>query len=287
MTGHDGFEVLHGEDRDVEVPAGGMVASLVALRALRPGRATLRISAEGPDHADAIEHTCEITAAGVPFEIATLAPLGVPTSFGDRVPTGVGPLRAKLVIGVGPTATVDAGLAGLLRRPTGCFEQVSATLYPALLAYRVLHAQGLLATDRAESARRHLLVGYQSAWPRLAVPRGRERSVSVSLRNRGKTDVPCPTVEIRIPAGFAVDRTELEKAARRAGFDRAEIQAGEIHLYLTTLRAGVSEVLTVPVRGHRAGRFRTGAARAYPYYRPEEATVLPDSMVTVTEPEED
>jgi hypothetical protein len=157
----EGLEVAPKGPVTIAVPAGGMAAATVALTALREGEARLRVAVAGGEHRDAVEHRTRIEAPGVPVAFSTVVPPGEKTSVADRVPAEMDSLAARLMITTSALGDAAAGLEALLRRPTGCFEQTSATLYPALLAYGVLQRTGRLEGPQASLARRHLLAGYQ------------------------------------------------------------------------------------------------------------------------------
>jgi uncharacterized protein YfaS (alpha-2-macroglobulin family) len=145
----------------VTVPAGGTALLWLDATAGEPGPARLRVTARAGDDADAVERTAVVRDPGGPLQVFALATPGVPLSLRDELPADAHGLRASLTVSGGSLADLSAGLEGLIRRPTGCFEQTSATMYPALLAHRFLARTGTASPELLRKARLFLLEGYQ------------------------------------------------------------------------------------------------------------------------------
>jgi hypothetical protein len=145
----------------VVVPAGGTVLAYVDVEASGAGPARLRLSVSGGGEADAVERKTEVRGKGVPFTMSLLADPSVPLRIAGALPEDAEDLRARLLVSGGPLADAGAGLEGLIRRPTGCFEQTSATMYPALLALSYMEQARGATPALSRRARLHLLGGYQ------------------------------------------------------------------------------------------------------------------------------
>lgn len=156
-----GVELSAAAERTIDLPAGAAVAIPVGVTATAAGPASIRVEARAGADADAIERSIDVRGAGVPFAVSRLFGPGEAAGFADRMPAGARGLRARLVVSSGLLADATGALRGLLRRPTGCFEQTSATLYPSLFAYRFLRAAGRLDGAAAARAEENLRLGYQ------------------------------------------------------------------------------------------------------------------------------
>jgi hypothetical protein len=153
-----GCEIVAPIPAKVTVPPRGLAAAKVRLRAGPPGPVRFVARVRAGEREDAIERRSRVLPRGVPFRMARFLPLGEATGLADRLPDDAKHLAARLVVSAGKPDDATRALRGLIRRPTGCFEQTSATLYPALLAYRVLEESG---DATVAGLRYHLVTGYQ------------------------------------------------------------------------------------------------------------------------------
>ena len=176
-----------------------------------------------------------------------------------------GDAAAELFLSTGPLGELDASVKGLIRRPTGCFEQTSATLYPALLALRYLERTGGTDPEFTSRSRRYLLEGYQRILSYEADEGG------FSLWGTGKPSRVLTALGIHLLKDLsevmAVDGGVVSRAARvlarrrpaaaaaAAGFDRAEVRSGSVALYLGSLRPSRECAVDIPFEVMFRGEF--------------------------------
>lgn len=135
------------------------------IRARGVGRHPLTVLARGSSAADAIRREAEVFPDGVERT----------ASFQDRLRAGAirrhalvippatieGTPRAALKLYPGMSAHVMEGLDGMLRMPSGCFEQTSSTTYPNALILDYLRRTKKTTPEIEDRARRYLSAGYQ------------------------------------------------------------------------------------------------------------------------------
>ena len=152
VTRADGLEVDAPPLAPVRVGAGG--TAVIPLDCVVTGTtvAVLQVSLRAGEFTDLVEASAEIAPRGASAAAFAQIVPGRPT----KVPTdGIENARATLRVTGSALGAATSSLQGLIRRPTGCFEQTSATLHPAVLAWRLLGA-------RADDARIDFLrQGYQ------------------------------------------------------------------------------------------------------------------------------
>ena len=153
----------------VALEPGARVLHTVSIQAFKAGEANLTVSAtvEGED-GDAVRRTIRVRAQG--RAIRTSAAGFVGDGFTRQAPQtyqGGGHTRVSLFAGIGPQA-LD-GLDGILRGPTGCFEQTSSATFPNVVVSQLLTQTApdkwpggaeKWAEARAQ-ADEYLLLGYQ------------------------------------------------------------------------------------------------------------------------------
>lgn len=101
-------------------------------------------------------------------------PLGFPQSasrsgtISDRATTSVdlagamaGTVQAKLTFYPSPIASMVSGLEGMLREPSGCFEQTSSTNYPNVMVLQYMQTAGVAAPALAARTGKLLDRGYR------------------------------------------------------------------------------------------------------------------------------
>lgn len=135
VTVEGNLEILDGPAAAVHVDPGATAAAHVTVRATGAGRGTLRIAGAGGGHSDALELGTDVVRPRPPAAVSAPVAMGVPVSLGLA---GATDARATLRCSPGVLGAARSSLAALIQRPTGCFEQTSATLYPAVLAARLL-----------------------------------------------------------------------------------------------------------------------------------------------------
>ncbi len=152
---------VEGDSRArVNVPARGTGAHRFRIRASGHGKSTIKIRAQSKDKIDIAKHTVTVRrdAREVIASESTLLHAG--TSWKPSIAlSGTEPVEITLY----PSAMADVvgGFEGLIRKPSGCFEQTSSTLYPMVLALDYLRRSGQAHAGLEDRARKHVASGYQ------------------------------------------------------------------------------------------------------------------------------
>jgi hypothetical protein len=230
------LEVVNLPRKLIDVEPGDAFAVPVAVRAKAAGPATFRVTAIGEEYTDAWERSLTIRSDRYPFALTVPVSLDEPTGAADLLPKDADRLTASLEIITGSTAEADATFRGLIRRPTGCFEQTAATLYPMMYALRYLERRGLSDPALSEAARRHLLTGYQRLLS------FETEAAGFSLYGDGAPDPALTALGIHILLDLenhqAVDRGVLNRAARWLSGHLPRSGAARIYAQAALKRAG-------------------------------------------------
>ncbi len=134
----------------VSVAANDVAVAYIPMRVVGAGEQTLRIDAQSATLADAVARTITVVPNGEPQAEASSGILKQTTSTLEAVvPAESLPGVSSVAIKIYPGALsqMTDGLQSLLQEPHGCFEQVTSTLYPAVIALETLRRTG--ATDPA------------------------------------------------------------------------------------------------------------------------------------------
>ncbi len=108
----------------------------------KQGRTQVRFAADAGGLTDAFERELTVEPLGFPQmtqAAGTLAPTGesLTVDIGDAEP---GTAVSTLTLYPSPLATMTGGLAGLIREPSGCFEQTSSSNYPNVMVLQYLQS---------------------------------------------------------------------------------------------------------------------------------------------------
>ncbi len=123
------LDLAAGESRTLYLP-------LRVVAARGDGRLEVRLAAGG--FSDAVAQTLRIVPRGYPLEQAFSGQqmaAQYQTAFPHLVP---GSLRGRLTVFPNVGGELLSGLAGMLRQPRGCFEQITSSTYPNLLVLNYL-----------------------------------------------------------------------------------------------------------------------------------------------------
>jgi hypothetical protein len=169
--GSGGLVVTQGLPPTASVPADGRQILTLVVEATQPGQGALRVQAQGQGVGDAVEVTATIEPDGRTLALSRSGFVGERWEAPATIPADALPGTARVEVAVFPGLAADAleGLEGMLRMPTGCFEQTSSANYPNVLVLRLLKATppdqwpgGAQKWQEAEAeAQRLLSLGYQ------------------------------------------------------------------------------------------------------------------------------
>ncbi|TQF17016.1 A-macroglobulin complement component [Myxococcus llanfairpwllgwyngyllgogerychwyrndrobwllllantysiliogogogochensis] len=129
----------------------------------QPVEVKLTTSAGG--HTDVVTRTLAIQAQGFPGRESFGGALSrtQPAVHTLTLPDTVDPasIRASVVVYPGPLANMTESFARLIREPTGCFEQTSATTFPMTMALQYFQRHPGARAELVKSAKEKLEKGYQ------------------------------------------------------------------------------------------------------------------------------
>ncbi len=149
------IEVIGATEATVAVGPGGTAAHTFRIRARRAGRARLRIDATSSEHSDAVERIIEVHHDGrrivetQPGELGQWMQVRALRQGSVRVDVYPDPVSEAL-----------SGLEGMIRKPHGCFEQTSSTLYPMVLVLDYLRRTQQTRPELEERARKFIDDGF-------------------------------------------------------------------------------------------------------------------------------
>lgn len=164
VEGADWFDALSPRVQEVQLAADEVRGVPLKVRAKAFGKKTLTVYAFGEKLDDAIRREVEVRPDGVPAEAAVGGALGArPQSVTATVPAGAIPGSEKMLLRVYPglfSAALE-GLEGVLRMPSGCFEQTSSATFPNVLVLDYLRRNRTAKPDVEARAVEYVQLGYQ------------------------------------------------------------------------------------------------------------------------------
>ncbi|MBI5537016.1 MAG: hypothetical protein HY898_30120 [Deltaproteobacteria bacterium] len=134
-----------------------------AVRADKAGERKVRLQATSASRGDAIERTISVTPNGLSVMRAINGRLIGSATSKLELPANAIDGGNDLYVKVygGPLSQISEGLDGVFRMPHGCFEQVSSTTYPSVLALEFLARTKNASPELESKARRYIAAGYQ------------------------------------------------------------------------------------------------------------------------------
>jgi len=159
----DGFELLGPASIRVDLDPGAVDGLRVPVRALRVGLHELTVFAMGDREQDAVARTVEVVPDGVEDRSVSSGRLEGVVRRDVRIPASAIEGSGKLIVKIYPGlfAQVVEGLDGVLRMPSGCFEQTSASTWPNALVARYLRESGQVTPEVDARASQYINTGYQ------------------------------------------------------------------------------------------------------------------------------
>lgn len=140
--GDQTLNILSNTNQTIDVAAGERKTLYLRLAALKPGTGALTVYAKtpGPSKGDAVEHRVKVMPNGRTLRMSSSSiiqdgmaePLVLPSD------TINGSFYAQVKLFPSPIADALDGLDGMVRRPTGCFEQTSSANYPNVIVSQAL-----------------------------------------------------------------------------------------------------------------------------------------------------
>ena len=147
---------------NVEAKSTNMV--YVPISILKKGKNKFRIEAKGNDLTDIIEKECEVNTKGYKIEkVVSTGNIEKNISEDILVLDDIieNTAKAKVKIYASSIAQTIEGMENIFRMPTGCFEQISSSLYPNILALKYLEDNGIDNENIRNKAISYISSGYQ------------------------------------------------------------------------------------------------------------------------------
>lgn len=156
----DYFEVTEGING---VTLAGNEAKTLhfTIKALKPGnklQVKIKVVADGVS--TTILKTIDIYGKGFPVSVSIGGTKSASGSFTiDKALDNT--LKSELKFSMNPFSSLTDGLEAMLREPSGCFEQVSSSNYPNIMALQLLESKGGMDEDFKKKAIGYLKSGYR------------------------------------------------------------------------------------------------------------------------------
>jgi uncharacterized protein YfaS (alpha-2-macroglobulin family) len=106
-------------------------------------------------------------------------------------------------------------------------------------------------------------------------------AATATVENRATTEIPMLLLELPIPAGFAVDRSDFERLVRAGRIAKYQESPRTMTVYLRGLGARERFTLTYRLTASQLVRVTTPAAVAFEYYVPENRASSTSALLTV------
>ncbi len=158
------FTFTAAPPKTVSIAANDVAVAYIPLRVVGFGEQTLRVDARSAVLADAVARVVTVVPDGEPQALARGGTLRqTEVTLDAYVPAESLPDASSVTFRFypGPLSQITDGLAALIQEPHGCFEQVTSTLYPAVLALETLRRAGAVDPGLERRASNIILSGYQ------------------------------------------------------------------------------------------------------------------------------
>ena len=160
----DWFSLGAGPVQSIIVPSNQSVLTYVPIKIEKYGDFVFRADAAAEGFSDAAEKAIKVNPEG--YKVERLISSG--TIYGDTwqhilfMQDGIDDTRkAYIRLYPSPMSQLVAGIENIFRMPTGCFEQVSSSLYPNILALRYMEDKGIIDAGLRQTALEYIMSGYQ------------------------------------------------------------------------------------------------------------------------------
>ncbi len=145
---------IEGPPRKVTIPANGQVRVDWTVEAAQIGLATLKLTALGATHSDAVERSLPVHPNGIEAFVDLAGKLDAGSgpsalALALELPKQRGPDTTRLTLSVSPSLAVTMldALPYLVDYPYGCVEQTLSRFLPAVIVTKTLREHGLSVED--------------------------------------------------------------------------------------------------------------------------------------------
>ena len=160
----DWFNTTSGLEGNVKVEPKGTKLVYFEIEIIKDGTNKFRVETTSGEYSDIVEKSMEVTLKGVEInEIKSNGYVSDKTEqdviFMDDYIEGSNKIAVKLYPNM-MSLNIE-GIESIFELPTGCFEQVSSSLYPNILALKYLKSKDDVDQALLEKVNHYLNVGYQ------------------------------------------------------------------------------------------------------------------------------
>jgi hypothetical protein len=157
------FQRLSEDEQTIDLAPGQVGVRHFRIRALRVGAHGLTVHARGGALTDAVKRSTRVAPDGVAVDTSISDRLQTSVSHEIAVPADAIDEASRLAVRVfpGPMSQALDGLDGMIRMPSGCFEQTSSSTYPNALILEYLRRTRTGKPETLRRAEEYLALGYQ------------------------------------------------------------------------------------------------------------------------------
>ena len=156
--------LLEENNIPVNVDAQNTKMVYVPITIIKHGNYKFRVEVNSNDLTDIIEKEAKITPNG--YKVEKVVSSGV---LEDDISEDIlildeileGTAKAKVKIYASAMSQTVEGMENIFRMPTGCFEQISSSLYPNILALKYMQDKGIVNEELKAKAIGYISSGYQ------------------------------------------------------------------------------------------------------------------------------
>lgn len=158
LTG--GIKMLQPLPSQVDINADSALVVYVNVAVEKPENGNLSASIASEFYKDAVSVSYDAVSGGFPVSTTYLASIAN-SQFFITVPEVVPySLNANFTAYTNQIATIGSAVKQMIREPHGCFEQVSSTAYPNILALQYLNRAHLVDSAFQSQAYKYIVSGY-------------------------------------------------------------------------------------------------------------------------------
>ena len=155
---------LENNNINISVNAKSTNMVYVPITILKPGNNKFRVEVASSSLTDIVEKECLVSTKGYKVEkVVSTGNLDEDISEDililDDFIENTG--KAKIKIYASSSSQTIEGMENIFKMPTGCFEQISSTLYPNILALKYLEDNGIVNEELKTKALSYISSGYQ------------------------------------------------------------------------------------------------------------------------------
>lgn len=156
--------ILGSNNINISIPAKSSKMVYVPIKVLKTGKSKFRVEVTSNNLTDIVEKECTVSTKGYKIEkVVSNGNLEKDISedilFLEDVINNTA--KAKVKIYSSTVSQAIEGMENIFRMPTGCFEQISSSLYPNILALKYLEDNKISNDQIREKAKMYISSGYQ------------------------------------------------------------------------------------------------------------------------------